>query len=606
MDQGHDDAASAGATGGNSGNNSAEQFQPEPQAPQISDLGAGASAPTQPADSPQFNAAPQTTPQGIFSSPDLAVNSENLEDIKPELSDENKSRIASAFAMTDATQKHDQLADQMASQDQDAVSGTVLPAGVGGFGSNSTASTATGDIRMPGAKKKSKLPLILLALVVLAAVGGGVAWMLLRGDKKIENEEGAIGAVNTTIVFDQTAPIPAIFGNSYGYISPEDGSQIIGARFLEAERFYGEYAIAKTGTNDIIDNTLIINRAGEAIFTIDGDAAATYYDIENNLWMVDGDAYNTNMQKLSPTDTKGQYIGNGYLLVTSEAESATPVESQNNSDEPENDDDGGDSGSSSGSSDDVQGSTLASGSIYNLNGKEIYNCETYCSASTLKVDKTVYGIIRLWGQYSQVINLSTNEIIYKTTGGTLALQDDGLVERDNGNTVFLKIENNQLVKVPQLEAAQATVSGAGEYVVDVCTDDNKYSIKSIDGRIVSNCDIENYYELPTNLYLAYSVKFKKSPILVVKNEELQLINMNDTQVMKTYRGQGAVMFEDSPFLYLQNLMNNESTVCNLLGDGDDICQSLGNDNPTVEGYGNYFTTSGSSEHIYNAALKEIR
>ena len=82
--------------------------------------------------------------------------------------------------------------------------------------------------------------------------------------------------------------------------------------------------------------------------------------------------------------------------------------------------------------------------------------------------------------------------------------------------------------------------------------------------------------------------------------------MNDAQVIKTYRGQGAVMFEDSPFLYLQNLMNNESTVCNLLGDGDDICQSLGNDNPTVEGYGNYFTTSGSSEHIYNAALKEIR
>ncbi len=57
--------------------------------------------------------------------------------------------------------------------EQDAISGTVLPA------NNSTASTATGDIRMPGVKKKSKLPLILLALVVLAAVGGGVAWMLL-------------------------------------------------------------------------------------------------------------------------------------------------------------------------------------------------------------------------------------------------------------------------------------------------------------------------------------------------------------------------------------------------------------------------------------------
>lgn len=59
-------------------------------------------------------------PQGIFSSPDLSVNSENLGEIKPELSNENKSRIASAFAQTDATQKQDQLSEQMA--DQDAMS----------------------------------------------------------------------------------------------------------------------------------------------------------------------------------------------------------------------------------------------------------------------------------------------------------------------------------------------------------------------------------------------------------------------------------------------------------------------------------------------------
>lgn len=115
------------------------------------------------------------TPQGIFSSSDLSVNSENLEEIKPELSDENKSRIASAFAQTDATQKHDQLADQMA--EQNAVSGTVLPAG--SFGNNSTTSTATGDIHIPGAKKKSKLPLVLAALALIVVIGGVVAWLVL-------------------------------------------------------------------------------------------------------------------------------------------------------------------------------------------------------------------------------------------------------------------------------------------------------------------------------------------------------------------------------------------------------------------------------------------
>lgn len=137
--EGHDDAPQTGD------NNSVKPTQPESQAP-----------------------------QGIFSSGDLAVHSENLDAIKPELSDENKSRIASAFAQTDATQKHDQLADQMA--EQDAVSGDVIPAG--SFGSNAAAVSASGDIRLPG-KKKSKLPLVFAVLVLLAVIGGVAAWLVL-------------------------------------------------------------------------------------------------------------------------------------------------------------------------------------------------------------------------------------------------------------------------------------------------------------------------------------------------------------------------------------------------------------------------------------------
>lgn len=107
------------------------------------------------------------------------MNSDNLEEIKPELSEDNKSRIASAFAQTDATQKSDQLSDQMA--DQDAISGTVLPAAsANGFGSNSTTSSATGDIKIPGMKKKSKAPLILAAVVLLIAGIGAGAYSIVQ------------------------------------------------------------------------------------------------------------------------------------------------------------------------------------------------------------------------------------------------------------------------------------------------------------------------------------------------------------------------------------------------------------------------------------------
>lgn len=160
------------------------------------------------------NSSTEPTPQqGIFSSPDLSVNSENLEEIKPELSEGNKSRIASAFAKTDATQKQDQLSEQMA--ENDAISGTVIPAGGAGFdganagpngfgsaglagASNATASTATGDIRLAGVKKKSKLPLVLAALVVLAVVGGVAAWLVLgRKDNNPSQATTPLSATET-------------------------------------------------------------------------------------------------------------------------------------------------------------------------------------------------------------------------------------------------------------------------------------------------------------------------------------------------------------------------------------------------------------------------
>lgn len=119
------------------------------------------------------NSAPAPQPnsqQGIFSSPELSVNSENLDQIKPAVSADNQSRISSAFAQTDASASRDQLTAQMNAQagsptSAPIASGALVPA-------NTTSSTASGDIRLPGTKKKSKLPLILACLAVVAAIAG--------------------------------------------------------------------------------------------------------------------------------------------------------------------------------------------------------------------------------------------------------------------------------------------------------------------------------------------------------------------------------------------------------------------------------------------------
>ena len=461
-----------------------------------------------------------------------------------------------------------------------------------------TVGSGRGDVWINKGNNSNKKPLIIGAIILAAvALVGIITAVLLLSNSQTDEPASIVGKISPAIIFDETAPIPIEADNNYGYISPEDGSEVINARFLSAERFYGEYAVVKTGSVGNVSKTLIINRAGETVFSFDGDNSATYYDTENNLWIVDGDAHNVEMQKLSPENTIGQYIGNDYLLVMEESHVTDNKQGTAT-------DDGG----SSSQTDDggEQSSTYSDGYIANLDGIKVYSCDGYCSAYTTVFDGTTYAVVRIWGESSQIINLANSETIY-TTHGTISLQDDNLIERADDTTKYIKIQNNQVTNLMQPEATVTTISNAGEYIIEPCKK-SKYTIKTIDGATVSDCDIDDYYELSPSLYVAYRADFAKSPILIIRGEELQLFDMNSAQVVKTYNGQDVLMFDDSPFLHVQDLSNSESQVCNLLSKSDEeSCISLGDENKTVDGGGDYFTvTDGGIEHIYNAKLKEIR
>ncbi len=98
---------------------------------------------------------------GIFSTPELSVNTENLPAAEAELSEDNKSRIAAAFQGTEASQKQAEAREM----NEAALARSDIP------------STATDDIKLPGGKKKHrKAPLIILAVLALLAVSGGIVW----------------------------------------------------------------------------------------------------------------------------------------------------------------------------------------------------------------------------------------------------------------------------------------------------------------------------------------------------------------------------------------------------------------------------------------------
>ena len=102
---------------------------------------------------------------GIFSTPELTVDSENVPDPNV-ISDDDKSRVATVFQKTDASARRHAIAEEM---NEAALAAADIP------------STATGDIKLPGGKKKhKKAPLIIILALMVLAVGGGffAAWQM--------------------------------------------------------------------------------------------------------------------------------------------------------------------------------------------------------------------------------------------------------------------------------------------------------------------------------------------------------------------------------------------------------------------------------------------
>lgn len=437
-----------------------------------------------------------------------------------------------------------------------------------------TVGSGTGDLWI-GPERRLNKKWLILGLVVSAAIILIVLLAVLLSQKQTSNSNTPIGEINTALIFDTTAPIPVETDGSYGYINPEDGSQVIAPHFSEADRFYGDYAIAYTGTDDSSSRTYIIDRTGETVFSFDtSTSAATFYDVENNIWLINGDAYDTNMHKLSPEGTIGTYIGNGYLLVMSDTEEETTASY-----------------------------------IATVDGKKSYDCNSYCSAFTLKRADTVYAIVNFPENDAQIINLFDGKSIYSASG-SLSLQDGGLVERSGNSEKYLSIESGRVIDLAQLEAvASDTVSGSQEYVVDPC-DNSLYSIRTISGDSLIGCEIEEYQEFSPALYEAYQRNFSQSPILIMRaGGNVELFNLAKVQTIAIFEAQTANVYPNSPFIYVQNWDSGESFVCNVL-DKDlknlDSCLGIGNQNYNVDGHGNYFVVDdGSALRYYNSRLKEI-
>lgn len=195
--------------------------------------------------------------QGIFSTPELTVNAEN---IAQQNNEETKSRVASIFANTDAGKQAQKLNDAMDAQTVPATEDLVI---------------------QNGPKKKSRLPIVLLILALVAAGVGGLAWALMNN----------IHSTDTTVISIDDTKVP--FYRYANYLISGDASD------TKPLIFNDDYSNTKLVTTmlstNLAERTSYLDSAEKllndftknsgAVSSTDNANADLLYGVTNNLSM---------------------------------------------------------------------------------------------------------------------------------------------------------------------------------------------------------------------------------------------------------------------------------------------------------------------------------
>lgn len=466
-----------------------------------------------------------------------------------------------------------------------------------------TTSTVTGDLQLGGTTKKKKWPLFVALGAVAVVVVVVVVWAI--GSKFFSSRaKNVVGEVNLNYLFDETAPIPTEQNGQYGYLDPKNGGWIITPQYLTASNFYGDYAaVSFSQANQ--QKVAIINRSGETVATQENGSVGAYYDIQNNIWVVGGNIYDSSMQKLNADGATGNYIGNGYILSSTQTEKSADTSLREST---STSDGASEEGSTSLPSSTTGGSNSymeVVGKIEDLKGNVRYDCKAFCVANTTDDGEGhIYAVVRNWGEPAKIIALPSGEVLYTASGSDQIriLHGTVFVEGTGNTKKYLKAEGSKVAIINQAEDIRSTISNAGEYYAEECNGRN--SILKVDGEMIMKCDVLDYTELSENTYLMYQATFSKDLLFIEREDKIELVNLKNADILQTFDLGVITVYDNSPFFY--NLSDSGvARVCNLLK-GVDKCVEIEDGNADVAGFGNYFTVmTGGKAKTYNADLEMI-
>lgn len=447
------------------------------------------------------------------------------------------------------------------------------------------------------------IPVIVLVIILLSSI------FFMIGRKTNNTQD--LG-----LIFDENKLIPVKIDNLYGYISPKNGKIVIKPTFQTAGAFYGNYASVSYKENDSTKYG-IIDKTGKVKLSSNYNS-----DIQNileyGLVLVNNKLYNKNLKPITDDLTNVSYDNNGYSHYTKY--NAT--------------------------------GKIAEFGILNKDGKKVYtykvkNSETSFDCSIHDAHESlgeIYAVTNIDNKYG-IVNLASGKLVYNYTDNYISAEGDNIFEISNSNnnskTVICIVKNKIVYEINDnvdvsyydyskkiLEIYNSSAKSSEKYTYyDISKkstlsekpqrpSDNSlasligYSSFSTNGKygimkkekVILSCDYKSIDFLSPTTFNYIKNKKHQELVFARRDDEMQLINLKNKKILKTFNTTSIKDYSTSTFVTGQMDNSKEKFVYNMLTGKMETFDS----NAKITVYSNYVTVSTNNTlAYYNSNLKNI-
>lgn len=462
----------------------------------------------------------------------------------------------------------------------------------------------------------SKTAIFVAIGAIIVAIIAVVALIFFAPSSEEKKEKDSINSK-----FDPEKLIVIKKNDKYGYINSK-GKVVLNAKYETASEFYNNHAVVRTEVkvNDITKSVYqIIDKKGKVKKQTEGTIK---YLEESNMWIIDGELYNSSMKRISPEGVRVKEADEGYFIWVNPKKNT--------------------------------------GGIMSDKGKITYTYkfqerEDYIGIEPSEVDeslKETYCRVNIENEKYAIVNCDNGKVVYDFTTKYVAVEDDNIFEINKPDSYddesYIYFQNDKIAyKTDDTANVNISYYPGYLYIRDYSKDysSGRYSYLHLDTmeiksekpanteaptdvldewekhtgfkelyqngkyglsnntEIVLPAEWERIEYLDLDLYKYLKTK-NKNYVYAKNNGNWYLVSLTDKKAIQEFKASYIYTDDDTTFMYYTDKDTNNKKVYNLLSN-----KSLNVPSGTyLSVYSNYITVKDNSAKTlkyYNTNLELI-